>query len=66
MGLGIVVLLVASIPVLWLIYLIGLHTYLIIAKRTTIELIMESRRKNRIHPTNNLNLKKETPPEKDL
>ena len=54
---------VAVVPVGWLVYLIGLHTYLICAKRTTIELILESRRKNRIHPTpNSISLKNTSAP----
>ena len=54
---------VAVVPVGWLVYLIGLHTYLICAKRTTIELILESRRKNRIHPApNSISLKNTSAP----
>jgi hypothetical protein len=42
-------LVLASVPVGWLIYLISLHTYLIVAKRSTIELILESRKRARPH-----------------
>jgi hypothetical protein len=44
---GAIVIILASVPILWLTYLISLHTYLIIAKRSTIELILESRKKNK-------------------
>lgn len=37
---GFMVIVLASVPVGWLIYLISLHTYLIVAKRSTIELIL--------------------------
>lgn len=40
----------AAVPFVWLWYLIGLHSYLIATKRTTIQLIMENRSKNKIHP----------------
>ena len=44
---GVIVIALASAPILWLTYLISLHTYLIIAKRSTIELILESRKNNK-------------------
>jgi hypothetical protein len=53
--LAIIIIVLAGAPSGWLIYLISLHTYLIIAKRTTIELILENRKKNKIHPTNKAN-----------
>jgi len=34
--LGVIVIALASGPAGWLVYLIGLHTYLIVSKRTTI------------------------------
>lgn len=40
---SIITILVAAIPDLWLFYLISLHTYLIVAKKSTIQLILESR-----------------------
>lgn len=42
--------LIAAIPNCWLIYLISLHTYLIIVKKSTIELILESRARNQVKP----------------
>jgi hypothetical protein len=47
---SIITILVAAIPDLWLFYLISLHTYLIVAKKSTIQLILESRSRNRIKP----------------
>ncbi len=44
-ALGITDIVLASVPLAWLIYLISLHTYLIVAKRSTIELILESRKR---------------------
>lgn len=32
-------------------YLVSLHAYIIVSKRSTLELIMENRRKNQIHPS---------------
>lgn len=42
---GVTDIVLACVPVGWLIYLISLHTYLIVAKRSTIELILESRKR---------------------
>lgn len=39
-------------PFVALTILLSLHLYLVVAKRTTIELILENRRKNKIHPQN--------------
>ena len=50
--LGVADLLFTVMPTLWLIYLIGLHTYLVMSKRRTIELIMENRKKTKIYPIN--------------
>lgn len=47
---SVLTILISSVPCCWLIYLIILHTYLIITKKTTIQLIMESRKKNKITP----------------
>lgn len=52
---SILTILIACIPCCWLIYLICLHTYLICTKKTTIQLIMESRNKNQIKPKNEKN-----------
>lgn len=50
--LAIIILILAGSPSLWLMYLVSLHAYIIITKRSTLELIMENRRKNQIHPSN--------------
>ena len=47
---SILTVMLSTVPCLWLVYLIVLHTYLILTKKTTIQLILESRAKNRIKP----------------
>jgi hypothetical protein len=42
------------VPCCWLAYLICLHTYLILTKKSTIQLIMESRMKHQITPKDSL------------
>ena len=38
------------IPVIWLLYLVALHSYLMVSKKSTIQLILESRNGNKIVP----------------
>jgi len=49
---SIITILLATIPCCWLIYLISLHTYLIITKKSTIQLILETRSKHKVTPKN--------------
>ena len=52
---SIITILVSTVPSCWLMYLICLHTYLIISKKSTIQLILESRSKHKITPKNSIN-----------
>ena len=45
-----VVISLTVIPVIWLLYLVALHSYLMVSKKSTIQLILESRNGNKIVP----------------
>jgi hypothetical protein len=51
---SIITILLSTVPCCWLLYLICLHTYLIITKKSTIQLILASRSKHKITPKNNI------------
>lgn len=48
---SIATILVGSVPCCWLLYLFCLHTYLILTKKSTMQLIMETRTKNKVSPS---------------
>lgn len=52
---SIITILLAAVPCCWLMYLFCLHTYLIITKKSTIQLILESRTRHRVTPKNHNN-----------